>query len=214
MEETTQLEAETQLNQETAEAEQAEAKTTYTAEEVEAMKKSWFDKDPGVQKLLKTTKEKDEMYQRVLSEISVIAEDKDRLVDLHSENPKVAKIILDKYYDGQSIDEYKQAIGYQEDYTDPKVIEKKISQEADKRIREKLVNEKVGEFVKKLEMSEDEKEKFMEAFDERKSLKSFNVDDIERHLEKAYREISDESSIAKLKQTETIARTLATGDGK
>ena len=56
-------------------------------------------------------------------------------------------------------------------------------------------------------MSEEEQNKFLEAFEERKQLKSFNLDEIDKHLEKAYREISDNPLP---KTQEIIARTQAT----
>lgn len=206
-EETNTLEEKT-LNQE-------EVKSTYTAEEVEAMKKELqSNTEKGVQKLIREKKEAEETYQTVLNEISMVADNKEHLVRLSEENPKVAKIILDKYYGGQSIEEYKDAIGYEEDLTDPTIIEKKISQEAEKRIRDKQISDKTNEFIAKLEMSDDEKEKFLEAFEERKGLKSFSIETLDKNLEKAYREISDESSISKLKANETIAKAMATGDGK
>lgn len=119
-------------------------------------------------------------------------------------------MILDEFKDGQSIDQYKIDIEYKEDLNNPERIEKKINQEADRRIRDRKITEKTDEFIAKLEMTPEEKDKFLEAFEERKSLKSFNVDELDKHLEKAYREISDEDSIAKLKKDEVVARAMAT----
>ena len=60
-------------------------------------------------------------------------------------------------------------------------------------------------------MTPEEKKNFEEALEERKQLKSFKSSDIEKHLEKAYREISDDSETLKtLKTQETIAKNMAT----
>lgn len=217
MEETTVLEEET-LNQ-VAEPEaiaEEEVKTTYTAEEVETMKKELqSNTEKGVQKLIKEKKEAEETYQNVLSEISQIAEDKTRLVDLFDENPKVAKIILDKYYDWQSISEYKTNIWYEEDYTDPKKIQKQIEEQAKKLSEQKEIEREKKSFIDKLQMSKEEVEKFEEAFEERKELRSFKIEDLEKHLTKAYREISDNTeSVKTMKSQETIAKNMATWEWK
>ena len=215
MEETTTLEEETLPQPEATEPEataEEDVKTTYTAEEVEAMKKEMqSNSEKGVQKLIKEKKEADEIYQTVLSEISRVADDKTRLVELFDDNPKVAKVILEKYYDGNSIDEYKNSIGYTEDITDPKVIQKQIEEGARKLSESKEVAREKKSFIEKLQMTPEETEKFEEAFAERMELKSFRVSDVEKHLEKAYREISDDTeSLKTMKSQETIAKNMAT----
>jgi hypothetical protein len=59
-----------------------------------------------VQKL--TSKQK--VLTTVLDNLDTIAETPEKLIDLFSENEEAAKIILDKYYNGQSIDEFKDDI--------------------------------------------------------------------------------------------------------
>jgi sulfite reductase alpha subunit-like flavoprotein len=64
-------------------------------------------------------------------------------------------------------------------------------------------------------LSDEEKSNFEEAFDERKQLKSFNVSSLQKHLEKAYLEVSDNTETLKeIKKQEIIANTLATNNGK
>lgn len=60
-------------------------------------------------------------------------------------------------------------------------------------------------------MSEKEKKDFEEAFEERRQLKSFKIDDLEKQLTKAYREISDNTEVLKnLKTQEVIGKAMAT----
>lgn len=78
-----------------------------------------------------------------------------------------------------------------------------------------MIDKTTSDFIEKLKMTDKEKKDFEEALDERKQLKSFRSSDIEKHLEKAYREISDNTEVLKtLKSQETIAKAMVTGEGK
>lgn len=160
-----------------------------------------------VQKVLKSKQN----YEVALTELAYIADDNTHLINLAEDKPEVAKIILDKFYWGISLDDYKDQIGYEEDLSDPRVLEKKAEKLAEKKIQSKTISDKTNSFIDKLKMNENEKEKFLEAFEERKQLKSFNIDDIDKHLEKAYREISDNPLP---KTQEIIAKTQATWEWK
>jgi len=99
--------------------------------------------------------------------------------------------------------------------SDPKVLERKAERLADKKIQSRLIETKTKDFIDKLWMSDEEKENFLESFEERKQLKSFKLDDIDKHLEKAYREISDnEEVIKKLKANEIIGKSIWTNEWK
>ena len=74
---------------------QTETKT-YTAEEVEAIrKKMQSDTDRGVQKIL----HEKSFYQDVIDSVAKVAKDSKYLIELSIEKPEVAKTMLDKYYD-------------------------------------------------------------------------------------------------------------------
>jgi len=62
-------------------------------------------------------------------------------------------------------------------------------------------------------MSDEERADFEKAFSERRELKSFSVENLRTHLEKAYREVNPVNS-ADLKNAETLARATATWSGK
>lgn len=186
-------------------------KTTFTLEEVEAMKKELqSNSDKGVQKVIAEKK----LFADAMDEIKVISQDPKRLIDLADENPKVANIILEKYgYD--DIEAYKTAIEYEEDYNDPKIIQKKIKEEAKALAESEKIQTKKEEFIERLKMTDDEKKSFEESFNELRELKSFNSGDLTKQFEKAYRLSNDsEESARKLKASETIGKAMTIGDGK
>ena len=145
--------------------------------------------------------------------VGKVSENQAYLVECYENNPEVAQIILEKYYNGQSIEDFKKSIGYEIDYNDPATRKRYFELEAQKMAEEKLVDNSTEAFIEKLQMADKEKKDFLEALEERKQLKSFKANDIEKHLEKAYREISDNVEVLKtLKAQEAIAKTLATSD--
>lgn len=191
-------------------------KTTWTKEEVESIKKKMeSDHDKWAQKLLKTNKH----YETAMKEIKNIAKSQEKLVDLYESNPDAAKIILDSVYDGMSIDEFKTSIGYEEDRSDPSrrnaIIEKEANQKAQAKIEAKTIENATTAFVEKVKMTSEQKAAFLEAFEDRKTMRSFSVDKIDEHLLKAWKEVApSDETIKKLEQEQENAKTLATGTGK
>lgn len=203
------LEEETPSQEEWEEPSQDEEEAqdrVYTFEEVEALKKKMqSDSEKGVQKLLKTTRMLEEWY-KVLDKNS---DDANYLIEVYYDNPELAKVVLDKFYWWRSIEEYKEYFWLEEDPSDPKVLERRAEKKAQKILEQRTIQDKTNAFIDKLKMSEEEKEQFLEAFDERKQLKSFKLEDLEKHLEKAYKEIADDEAIKKLRQTEMIWKSIS-----
>lgn len=187
-----------------------EEKTTYTQEEVDAMRKSFFDKDDGVQALLRKNKN----TTTAMTEIPKVAENKEYLIELYDSNPEVAKIILDNVYGWKSIDDFKEAIWYQEDLTDPNIIEKKAAELAKKQIEAQKVETAKSEFIEKFKLEWSELKDFEEAFSERMDLKTFSAGNVDKHLEKALLEITDQTLSERLKSQKNIANTMATWEWK
>lgn len=189
-----------------------EEKTTFTREEVEAMRKEMMsNSEKGVQKIISEKK----AYERALEESGNIADDPTRLVELYESDPKTAKIILDKFFNWKSIEEYKEDIDYKEDYADPVIVQKKIQREAEKIAFNKEFEAEKKKFISKLEMSDEEKENFEEALEELKGLKSFKDKELVKVFEKAYKIWNDnEETLMKLKNKEVIAKTIATDESK
>lgn len=191
---------------------QEDSKKVFTLEEVEAMKKEMqSNSEKWVQKILWEQK----LYKQSLKELSNIWQDAKRLVEIAEDNPRLAEIILEEYFDGESLEEYKERIWYTEDYTDPKIIQNKIKKEAEKLAENNLIQTQKQNFIDKLQMSDEEKKSFEEAFEELKQLKSFNTKDLTKQFEKAYRLSNDnDEALKKLKSQEVIAKAMATWEGK
>lgn len=189
-----------------------EPQKVFTLEEVEAMRKEMTsNSEKWVQKVISEKK----AWETALKESWKVAVSPERLVELFEENPKVAQIILDEFYEWESIEDYKERIEYKEDYTDPKIVQAKIKKEAEKLAQNNQIEVQKQAFIEKLKMTDEEKESFEETFEDLRQLKSFNIKDLTKQLEKAYRLSTDnEESISKLKTQETIAKTMWTWDGK
>lgn len=180
-----------------------EVKTTYSAEEVKEMQSN---SEKGVQKLITEKK----ANERAMKSINKIVEDKGYLIELYETDEEAAKIILTDIYDGQSIEDFKTAIEFKEDMSDPKVIERLVEKKAKEHASiSKIANSKL-EFIEKFKLEWDELKEFEEAFEERMELKSFSANNVDNHLEKALREISDDKLSDRLKSQKEIAKTMAT----
>jgi len=185
---------------------------TFTLEEVETIKKEMqSNSEKGVQKILNEKK----AFEKAMSSLWDISDDPTKLIELFSENEEAGKIILDKYYDWLSIEDFKASIDYKVDVNDPKVIEKLIEDkvnaretEKSKAKTEKEIDDKKEQFIKDLKMSDDELKNFEEMFEDRKNLKSFSLKTIDKQLSRAYTEANWENS--KLKEVEAIAKSLWT----
>lgn len=192
-------------------------KTTYTKDEVEAMrkeaeeklKKQQSDSDRWVQQLL----DEKRFAETIIEETKKVSDDKKRLVTLSQTNPKVAKVILDKYYDGMTIDEFMEDEGLEVDLTDPEIAQKRIDSEAQKLYENRIISEKKDEFIAELKMTDEEKALFEEEFKQRAELKSFDIKDLRKHFEKAYREVNPDSNGKKLDQQQAIAEATSSASG-
>jgi hypothetical protein len=71
------------------------------------------------------------------------------------------------------------------------------------------MQKEVDSFITKLKMWDEEKKVFLEAFEERKTLKSFNPSDIDKHLVKAYKEIANDEDIERFRKSEAVANWMA-----
>jgi hypothetical protein len=199
-----------EVTPEANEAQEEKKSKVYTEEEVaELMKKKQSDVDKGVQKLIAEAKFKDS----VIDAVKAVSADNSALIDIHEKNPRVAKEILAKYYDGQSIEDYKAGIGFKEDLSDPEVFKRKVERETQKRLEAKQIEQAKDAFMDKLQLSAEDKEEFEKALEERRELKTFNATNIQSHLEKAYREI-DKTDYKALQKKEVVGKSMATGEGK
>lgn len=190
------------------------AKTTFTLEEVEAMKKELSSNhEKWVQKVIAEKK----LAERIIDEIDLIANDWTRLIELYEwdeHDKQIAQKILEKYK-YNSIEEYQEKIWYTEDYTDPKLIQKKIKDEAKMIAESEKIESKKTEFISKLKMTDEEQKLFEEQFEELRWLKSFDSKDLNKQFEKAYRLSNDNTeSLKKLQESEIIWKSMTLWEGK
>jgi hypothetical protein len=72
----------------------------------ESIKKHKSDSERGVQKILKEKKEAEEYVSLFRKSVKMVRDDKASLLEIYEDNPKVAKEILEEYFDGMSMDEF------------------------------------------------------------------------------------------------------------
>lgn len=184
----------------------ADDKKEYTPEEIEAIKnealnKYKWDQEAGIQKLTDDAKFKDEVIESIWS----VAKDAKALVSIFETNPKVAQEILNKYYWGQSIEDYKKSIWFEEDQS--VVTDKQIEQKAKSIVAEEKIKDKKKEFIEKFGLSGEQLEAFEAEFADRLQMKSFNIDKLDDHLIKAFKLATgySDQEVQNVKKSKTIA---------
>jgi hypothetical protein len=167
----------------------------------EALNKYKSDSEAWVQKLINEKK----LAEQVLDAVGQVARDSKNLISIADASPEVAKQILDKYYWGKTIEEYKESIGYEEDasQSNEKLIEKK----ANSIYSENKIKDEKKAFISKLWLDGEELEAFNAEFEERTQLKSFNIDRLDEHLTKAYKLATgySEDKIKEIQKSKAIA---------
>lgn len=94
--------------------------------------------------------------------------------------------------------------------SDPETAKKAIEKAAEKLANERIIESQKKDFLKKLALSTEQITAFNEVFDERKSLKSFKIQDLEKHFEKVLKEL--DIDIDKTNLTTAIAASHSQGD--
>jgi len=150
-----------------------------------AVKAREGEMEQWVQKLTSKTK----LQEKILTNVWLVAKDWTKLISLYNEDESVANEMLKMYYDGMTIEEYKESIGYktsQEEMTDEKIAKKANSIYESNKIKEKK-----AEFIEKLGLDGDALESFEKEFWDRTSMKSFSAETVTDHLTKAYKLSTD-----------------------
>lgn len=158
--------------QEVQEVQEVVAKTP--EQEIEELKKQMKEMqsngDRWVQKLLSEMKEKQselEAYDLAMSMLDKVSDDEKELIELHKQNPKAAKVILNKYYWGITIEEFsKDKIWFEvvdvkriKEETEKEVIarfekereQKEIEAEINRFVLENVPADKIDDFKKELD---------------------------------------------------------------
>ena len=163
-----------------------EAEKQFTAAELEAAKqeainKANSDHEQWVQKLISEKK----FAETILDAVGEVAKDSTNLINIFDENPEVANEILKKYYGWQTIDEYKEAIGFKEQ--PEQLNEKMIVERATSIVNANKIKDTKKAFIEKVWLEGEELKAFEEEFDERLQLKSFDIEKLDEHITKAYK---------------------------
>ena len=126
---------------------------------------------------------------------------------LHSENPELTQQLLDKFYNWVS---YESVVG---EASQPKqqagLSEEDVQKKVEEWIRKAKLQEKIDWFVDKLWLSEEDKQKFLEALDENTPAKGLNLNNLNKILKHSYSDISDD--ISWVANQEVIANAMASG---
>ena len=165
---------------------EGQEKNTFTAEELEtakqeALNKYKSDQEKWIQKIIEEKK----FAEKVLDAVGLVAQDQNNLVELYDESPDVAEEILNKYYGWQSIDEYKESIGFQE--SEIVLNEKMIERKAKSIVEAEKIKDTKKAFIEKTGLKGEELEAFESEFEERMQLKSFSINNLDDNLTKAYK---------------------------
>lgn len=187
-----------------------EGKNTFTAEELEAAKqqaiqeainKNNSDHAAWLEKLVNEKK----IADQVLDAVGKVADNAESLISIYDESPEVAQKILDRYYGGKTIEEYKAKINYQEE---PAVMnDKLITEKARAIVNETKIKDTKKAFIEKLGLEWDELQAFEQEFTERLEMKSFSVDKLDEVLTKSYKYATgfDENKIKEIQRAKSIA---------
>lgn len=178
----------------------------------EAINKYQSDSSAWIEKLQAETKLKD----GIIAGVGKVAQNAESLVDIFEWDSAVGQAILDNYYDGKSIEEYKESIGYKE--TTEQLNDKLINQRASKIYDDNKYEEVVGEFVEKVGLEWDELEEFNAEMAERKAMKGYDPKKLKSYIKKSYKYVTGNSGdeIDKIKSAKIISKAsnISAGNNK
>ena len=174
---------------------------TFSAEQVEEKLNAYkSSQEAWVQKLINEWKFKD----KLIDATGKVAWSKEALISIYWEDELVWQAILDKYYWGQSLSDYKADIGHVDS---PEVLtDNLITQKVNSITKQYWINDKREAFVWKIGLEWEELIAFNKELDERMQLKSFDID---KDLVKAYKYITgySEEDMREINKTKKYAKT-------
>ena len=137
----------------------------------------------GVKKVLDQNK----MLKETFKLLPEIAEDQEKLIEVYEKNPDQAKLILENYYWGISIEKFaQQELGRTYKVKAPQKSEQEIREEERQKIREEQINDHVNKLVKKAWLSSNEEKKVLEEYTELVEGKKLTIEKAQKYFQIAY----------------------------
>lgn len=173
-------------------------------EEKLALQQSASDK--GVQKVLSEKKQLEFMmngYDMLeWDQANQIA----NLQRLHSQNPELTQQLLNKFYNWVS---YESVVWGAKQPENKGFTEEDIQRKVEEWIKQSKLQDQIDWFVSKLWLSDEQRQKFMDAVDENTPKNGLNLNNLNKVLKHSYTDISD--SIWWIANQEMIANAMAGG---
>lgn len=161
-------------------------------------KKYQGDVERWIQKVLNKFKETEvekQVYQKAFDSIDLIAKDQTQLLTLAEKDPEVAKVILDRYYDWISIEEFEEKLTWTR--RENKIDVNKIVEETENRVTKKILaeasNKKFNKIVEKLWLDWDDLDRFKDSYKDLTQGKNVSVDDVNRYVKLAHIDVFGQS---------------------
>lgn len=115
-------------------------------------KKYKSDVERGVQKLMDNHRKDAELKEKVLDGIQIVMKDQEKLIDIYKDSPAAAKVILDKYYDGISIEDFQMDyLGYEKPKIKTQVDEEEIIRKHEEKKQGAQMTERFDSWIGELE---------------------------------------------------------------
>lgn len=165
------------------EQEEEDDKKVVTLEEYKQLQSS-------ASKWVKKVLDRNAVLTQTLKLLPQVADEPEKLISIYEENPEVAQVILENYYDGITIEEYAETWLWS-DYT-PKQEEKKtlseddIRQEERQKIAQEQVEEHVAKLFNKAKLNKQEAEKVLEEYEDLTEWKNLTVEKATKYFQIAY----------------------------
>ena len=115
-------------------------------------KKYKSDVERGVQKLMENHRKDAELKDKVLDGIQIVMKDQEKLLDIYKDSPAAAKVILDKYYDGISIEDFQMDyLGFEKPKIKTQVDEEEIIRKHEEKKQGQQMTERFDKWIGEIE---------------------------------------------------------------
>jgi len=93
-----------------------------------------------------------ELKDKVLDGIQIVMKDQEKLLDIYKDSPAAAKVILDKYYDGISIEDFQMDyLGFEKPKIKTQVDEEEIIRKHEEKKQGQQMTERFDKWIGEIE---------------------------------------------------------------